>query len=71
MIIFDGDYIYVINYCLGMGMPSMFNKKKSKLPKPSQPLKSFNWSKIPDVSIPDIVCDMYFIVRRKTGFYFS
>ena len=34
-----------------MGFPPMFNKKKSKLPKPSQPLKSFNWTKIPDVTI--------------------
>ncbi|XP_057315932.1 disheveled-associated activator of morphogenesis 1-like isoform X2 [Hydractinia symbiolongicarpus] len=27
------------------------NKKKSKLPKPSQPLKSFNWAKLPDVKL--------------------
>lgn len=28
-----------------------FLKKKSNLPKPSQPLKSFNWSKIPDTKL--------------------
>ncbi|XP_066923009.1 disheveled-associated activator of morphogenesis 1-A-like isoform X2 [Clytia hemisphaerica] len=35
----------------GMGLPGFNNKKKSKLPKPSQPLKSFNWTKIPDVKL--------------------
>ena len=28
-----------------------FSKKKIKLPKPSQPLKSFNWAKLPDAKL--------------------
>jgi len=32
-------------------MGGNMNKKKSKLPKPSQPLKSFNWAKLPDVKL--------------------
>eukprot|EP00794_Sanderia_malayensis_P020228 gene20228-22204_t len=33
------------------GIGGFFGRKKNKLPKPSNPLKSFNWSKLPEAKI--------------------
>lgn len=47
-----------LNLVSTLGGDGFFGRRKNKLPKPSNPLKSFNWAKIPDVSY-------FFFVMRE------
>ena len=35
--------------------PPMLNLPKKNIPKPSNPLKSLNWSKLPDLKVKDTI----------------
>lgn len=35
--------------------PPMLNLPKKNIPKPSNPLKSLNWSKLPDLRVKDTI----------------
>nr|XP_047132793.1 disheveled-associated activator of morphogenesis 2-like isoform X3 [Hydra vulgaris] len=45
----------ILQHLLLFPATTNITKKKSKLPKPSQPLKSFNWSKLSDIKLKNTI----------------